>query len=390
MMIYIFTLWTFVAAAAPAKTMATHRIAIDDGGELNLPDGMSFAVVGNTRPNSTLLDKGAVFDGSAAEGVIGDILAQGMLGNPLTFLVHTGDMVVSSSAGNWKKFDRQFVGLLDGSSPSPSAARRIPVIPVAGDRDCERDAECKSFASTFAGFGSPIGYGRVATWQSFDLVVGAGMRWRVLVLDSNRKGLGSRWNEQKAWVPTAVKGEYNGLLIFMHEPAFSSKPADVDEDSQALLDLIAEHARLLSVKAVFSAGPHHSQAFAPEGGFGTMHVGTGGGGAPASDVPRGVSGGTTDHSLENTFSKGLDGLVGAWRSHETPPADKIIDEAMGTGSYDGYPRRLDAGAFPTYGWWKVGVVSTGLELTWRARQPDGTFTPQASWVWSEADGWTGK
>ena len=389
-MIYIFTLWTFVAAAAPAKTVATHRIAIDDGGELNLPDGMSFAVVGNTRPNSTLLDKGAIFDGSASEGVIGDILAQGMLGNPLTFLVHTGDMVVSSSAGNWKKFDQQFVGLLDGSSPPPTAARRIPVIPVAGDRDCERDAECKSFAATFTGFGSPIGYGRVATWQSLDLVVGAGMRWRVLILDSNRKGLGSRWNEQKAWVSQAVKGDYNGLLIFMHEPAFSSVKKDANKDSQALLDLIGEHARLLSVKAVFSAGPHHSQVFSPEGGFGPLHIGTGGGGAPASDVPRGVKGSSTEQSHDPTFSKGLDALVSAWRTQPTPPADKIIDEAMGTGTFEGYPRRLDAGAFPTYGWWKVDVVPTGLALTWRARQPNGAFIEQATWSWSEADGWVGK
>lgn len=389
-MIYIFTLWTFVAAAAPAKTVATHRIAIDDGGELNLPDGMSFAVVGNTRPNSTLLDKGAVFDGSAADGVVGDILAQGMLGNPLTFLIHTGDMVVSSSTGNWKKFDQQFVGLLDGSSPPPSATRRIPVIPVAGDRDCERDPECKNFAATFAGFGSPIGYGRVATWQSFDLVVGTGMRWRVLILDSNKKGLGSRWNEQKAWVSQAVQGDYSGLLIFMHEPAFSSVAGDVDKNSQALLELIAEHARLLSVKAVFSAGPHHSQAFAPEGGFGPLHIGTGGGGAPASHVPRGVKGATTDQSHDPTFSKGLDALVGAWRTQPTPPADKSIDEAMGTGTYEGYPRRMDAGDFPTYGWWKVGVAPTGLELTWRARQPNGAFMAQASWAWTEADGWVGK
>ena len=390
MWIYLLTLWTFAAVAAPAKTLATHRIAIDDGGELKVPDGMSFAVVGNTRPNSTLLDKGSVFDASASADVIGDILAQGLLGNPLTFLIHTGDMVVSSTPGNWKKFDKQFVGLLDGSSPPPTAARRIPVIPVAGDRDCDRDAECKSFASTFPGFGSPIGYGRVATWQSFDLVVGKTKRWRVLVLDTNRKGLGSRWNEQKAWISNAVKGDYSGLLIFLHEPVFSSDPDDVNENSQALLEHISEHARLLSVKAVFSAGPHHSQAFAPEGGFGSMHIGTGGGGAPAADVPRGVKGATTAHSHDETFSKGLDALVGVWRTTEKPPSDKSVDEAMGTGSYNGYPRNLDSSSFPTYGWWKVGVTPSGLDLTWRARQPNGAFSPQASWVWTEADGWAGK
>ena len=347
---------------------------------------VTFAVLGNTRPSSPLLDKGRAIEGSRAADVIGDVIAQSMLGK-MDFVVHTGDMVTQSSPGAWSNFSTQFSALIDGSTPPPSAARRLPIIPVAGDRDCAKESSCETFAAVFPGFGVDIGYGRVATWQAFQVKAGAGAPWRVLVLDSNKKGLGSRWNEQVAWLSQQATDPGQGFIVLVHEPLVSLVDSKHSAHTAELVSVIETHAPLLSIKAVFSAGPSLTQAFLPDGAFGVAHIGAGGGGAPVSDLHRGIAGVTTQTSLAPVVESGVDALVEAHQQRAEPPSTRAIEEAMGTGAFAGYPRVVSATEFPTNGWWKVHLKDGQIELMWRALQPDGTFRDQARLSWSRTDGW---
>ena len=40
----------------------------------------------------------------------------------------------------------------------------------------------------------------------------------MIVLDSNKDRLGSRWNEQLYWIPEATEGRFDHVLVFMHDP----------------------------------------------------------------------------------------------------------------------------------------------------------------------------
>jgi hypothetical protein len=333
-----------------------------------------------------MLDKGRAIDGTKSPAVIGDVIAQSMVGE-MDFVIHTGDMVTQSGSAGWASFGEQFAALLDGSTPPPSAARRLPVVPVAGDRDCAKEASCESFASVFPGFGVEIGYGRVATWQGFQIHAGAGKPWKVLVLDSNRKSMGSRWNEQVAWLSSQVSDPGQGIIVFVHDPAVSVTDEKRSANTASLIEVIETHAPLLSIKAIFSAGPALTQAFLPDGAFGAAHIGAGGGGAPAADIHRGIRGAANRNTLASNLDRGIDTLVSAYQAESEPPSARLVEEAMGTGSFKGYPRVVSASEFPTHGWWKVHLKDGKMHLQWRSLQPDGTFRNQAEWSWTTADGW---
>jgi len=373
-----------LAFSAPA-TLPAHRLAVTNDGRLALPEA-TFAVVGNTRPVSPGLDRARTVEGSHSEDVIGDIIAQGLLGT-LDFVVHTGDMVTHSSTPNWRSFAEQFSSLLDGSTAAATASKRVPIVPVAGDRDCVKQPDCTTFSKVFPGFGNNIGYGRASTWQSFELAIGDGPPWKVLVLDSNKKALGSRWNEQNSWLREQAKNPQRGLLVFIHEPPVSILESKGSQYSSELIEIIETNAPLMSIKAVFSAGPSMTQALMPGGAFGTAHFAGGGGGTPAVDFPIGLNGSKIDQMLAPGFSDGLDQLVRTYAALESAPPERLVEEALGKGSFEGYARRISGADFPTHGWWKVEAVQDKLSVTWRCRQPDGTFQNQSAWMWTAADGW---
>jgi len=383
-------MWFFIfflsaSFAGPKAKLPAQRLAVDDGGALQLPE-ISIAVVGNTRPTSPMLDKRKAISGGASDLILGDITARGVL-DPMTFMVHLGDMVSASTASAWRGFGKQYAAIIDGDTAPPTAIRRMPIVPVVGDRDCAKEPSCETLAKVFPGFGQEIGYGRVATWQSFDLVVGDGERWRAVVLDSNKEGLGSRWREQLVWLRDAVTDPGKGLIVFIHESPLSRSKNKKAEGATELMDLVAGAAPLLSIRAVFSAGTANTQVFLPEGGLGPLHVVAGGGGAPADDLTRGLKGRSDEPVLDPRFDAAVDSLVESYAGLEKAPSQKALDEALGSGTFDGYPRVVDAGEFPTYGWWAVTLKAGSLGVEWRALQGTGALANSAQWTWTADTGW---
>ena len=381
-LLFVFTAW-----AAP-KTLPAHRVFAGDGSTVEVPN-LSVAVLGNTRPGTLGLDKARAKAGSNHEAVIGDITAVGVTeGLGAVFLM--GDMVSSSSTANWAQFGTRHAAILDGTVAPPAAMRRLPTLPVVGDRDCIKEPSCSTLASVFPGFGVEIGFGRVATWQHLDLDIGGTTRWRILVLDSNKKGLGSRWQEQISWLKKAVKQPGDGIIVLMHESPISRGRPSKNSGPGELMETIGEHAPLLSVRAIISAGRINSQAFLPEGALGPIHIIAGAGGAPGEDLDRGILGNPSEPALIEPLETGLNHLVDSHLFNPVPPDPKAIDEALGKGSFTGYPRRVDAAVFPMHGWWRLRFQPGTIEAEWRSQKGDGTIGTLATVAWTAEDGWAAK
>ena len=373
-----------VSFAAP-KELPAQRLAIDHDGELAVPEAR-IAIVGNTRPATAMLDKGKAIGRDAGQGVIGDMTAQNMM-RPFTLVTLLGDSVPMSNAGAWQDFGHRFAGLLDGTTVPPSALRRVPTLPVVGDRDCVKNPTCEQFSKVFPGFGQEIGYGRVSTWQGFDLVVGGSDRWRVVVIDSNKKGLGSRWREQTQWLRRAVSEPGLGLIVFMHESPIARRKGEASVGATELMDLINSNAPLLSVRGVFTAGVPNNQLFLPEGSLGPIFVVAGGGGQPGVNLPRGVQGDGSEPVMDAGFDKALNKVIDGYSNSDKPPSEKSVEQALGSGSFEGFSRLVSAADFPPHGWWILEATPGKLALTWRAQQAGGSFQDQATWEWTQATGW---
>jgi hypothetical protein len=183
------------------KNLPTHRIVAKDSAQLNPVEDLRFGVLGNTRQAIPFVDGGrgnSTSEASAGQ-IIGDLMWQNQQG-ALDFVVLMGDMVRASRDSEWKAFDAQWRDLLDGSTLPELEGRRLPVLPVAGDRDSIFDERLRGFGATFPGVGTDIGFNRVASWYYFDQEVG-GSKWRFLVVDSNKEGLGSRWKSNCSGFP---------------------------------------------------------------------------------------------------------------------------------------------------------------------------------------------
>ena len=274
--ILLFSLLTSACGLDPAK-VANHRLFVADGTEIVAPTNIQFAIIGNTRGMHPAIDRGNLGRPGVTHQLVGDVIASSMTGGP-DFAVLTGDLVRSSSNSEWSNFDTQFVGLIDGATAPPVRTQRIPVIAVAGDGDGAGDAAYAGLSAAFPGTGASIGHGRIASWSHFDIASGTA-KWRFIVLDSNKAAIGSRWREQITWLPKAIAGKFDGIIVLIHEPAYSlGGNTRGSEATRELLTALDRIAPMESLKAVITAGPNVSQALLPEGPLGALHIGAGGGG----------------------------------------------------------------------------------------------------------------
>ena len=387
----------------PAK-VTDHRLYADDRAVRSVEGAVTFAVVGNTRGTVPGLDRagGGHFHGpEVTTEILGDIRDKAGPSGP-RFLVHMGDAVRASTLTEWTGFTKRTDGLLllgAGDATPDDGAIGIPGVPVAGDREAAGDKRFTGFEGAWPGVGAEIGYNRVATWSSFDLVT-AGHTWRIIVLDSGKARLGSRWNEQRNWIKRTVKGDYDNILLFMHDPILDLGGRDdamnVGGGPAELLDLIESETGMMKVQAVFGGGTHASQALLPDGPFGTAHVNAGGGGAPAMALrrwgPADSAGRKEDVQLEPMFDLALMQALDRWnRQAELPGV--VMDEAKARDSFKGFTGAYHPEHFPTYGWWQVTTYGETLDCIFRFRSPSGEFRdiyrlhfePKKGWKSSRPD-----
>ncbi|MEC7241211.1 MAG: hypothetical protein VXW32_08215 [Myxococcota bacterium] len=364
-----------LACGLQPKNLQSHRVVAANATELPTVVDLRFGVLGNTRTAIPLVDKagGAHVSLESSGQVIGDLLWQRQQ-EALDFVVLLGDMVRASRTAEWDAFDAQWRDLVEGSSVSELGGDRVPVVPVAGDRESLLDERLTGFGASFPSFGVDIGFNRVASWGFFDQEIG-GASWRFLVVDSNKEALGSRWREQMFWLPKAAAGAYDHLIVFMHDSRVTlATDGEMNPDGvpKELVDAIEEHAGLMKLRAVFSAGSHSSEIYLPEGRLGTAYVGAGGGGARASTLRRwgdGRDAGLEAIQLEPRFDMALQGAL----VERSTVSDAAISEARAEGEWEGFIGAYNAKAFPLFGYWMVDIEGDTLELSFRLLEETGAL-----------------
>ena len=234
-----------------------------------------FAILGNTRPMDVKADSLAGRVGKT-KGVTESLLKNVAKASP-DCVVFVGDMVKSGSKKDWKRFEKDQLSLIPKQS----------VLPIIGEYEAIKDPKYVNTEILFPDMGTDIGYNRVGSWSYFDVVTD-GVKWRMLVLDANKEALTSRWNEQMLWLDEVTKGDFEAVFIFVHQPwynlAGSSPKMNPEGNPEELISYVEGAVDMLKLRGVFFGGGHANQVILPNGPYGTLHVGAGGGGAPAEDL----------------------------------------------------------------------------------------------------------
>ena len=357
------------ACAVDPHKIADHAIYADEEDALTSDGPLSFAVVGNLRDPMPLVDKLAkrVEHDGVTEALVSD-LRKGVDRKDLDFVALMGDSVRWSDSKTWKGFDLLWREVLDGESIPTTEGYRIPAMPVAGDHEYVLDKHLTAMEGAFPGVGVDIGYARVASWYHFDVRVDDTI-WRFVVLDSNKKELGSRWNEQLYWLPRACEGKYHNMVIFMHHPIVTlAGESDKDGAPSELLETIEDNTNPAKIKAIFSGDPSASEVLLPSGNLGAAMFTAGGGGAPADTVERwgnAVDLGYGDVQLEPLFDLKLQSQFDDAAASQDFP-ETVVDKAKGSGTWEGFTAAYDPKYFPLYGYFKVEITGEDMNVTYRS------------------------
>lgn len=382
------------ALAAPkAPAIPTQDLYADDG-EIKTTNGaLHFAVVGDTRA-AIAADKvvGRTSIDGAEQAIIEDIASQ-VDGLRLKFAVLLGNMVATASKAEWKNFTKEWVPALAGSELADGGGTRIKSVPVCGVADRTGDEWLTSFGAAFPGVGADIGANRIASWYSFD-VSADGKVWRFLVLDSSKSALGSRWEEQMAWIPESLKkGDFDHLLVFMNQTTRTlAKGAKEDEGGgpAELYEAVEMSTDLNAIAAVFASNTGSNEIYLPGGRLGEAYINVASG-APAATLARWRN--DPELKLESIYDlqllKAFDKAVEVRGIAET-----TVDHAKARGSYQGFVGEYEARAFPVAGWWSVSVAGDSMTLDFRMWDADGvsesgngTMTTPYHADWTSKEGW---
>ena len=390
LMILLCSALGMVACGLHPKTLPSHQVVSQNAKEAPAVEDLRFGVLGNTRTAIPMVDSLSSdhLSSESSGQVIGDLLWQRQQ-QALDFVVLLGDMVRFSRNSEWAAFDQQWLDLIEGSNASDLGSERVPVLPVAGDRESVLDERLGGYGASFPNFGVDIGFNRVASWGYFDQVV-SGVKWRFLVVDSNKEALGSRWREQLFWLPKAAAGDYEHLLVFMHDSRVTlATDGEMNPDGvpQELIEAIEEHAGLMKLRAVFSAGGHASEIYLPEGRLGTAYVGAGAGGSRASDLRRwgdGRDAGLEAIQLEPRFDMALQAAM----LERTELPESVISEARAEGDWEGFIGAYNAKYFPLFGYWMIDIQGDRLQLSFRLLEENGALKEIYRLQHQPREGWS--
>jgi hypothetical protein len=366
-------------------------IYADQGDVKEYKGQVGFAVVGDTRWPLPLEGGKRPYTAGVTETIVKDI-SESVQEEEVQFVVHLGDMVPWSYTGGWKRFSDQWAMALSGTSLNEEGLVRVRSLPVAGNHDLIMDKRLKGWGAAFQGAGADIGYNRVASWYFTD-IVSEGHTWRLLVLDTNKDALGSRWREQLAWLETyGLKGDFDSILVFMHHPLITlgqEHPSNENGAPKELMAIVEDQSRVSALKAVFAGHNHTSEALLPGGRLGEMYITAGGGGGPADSLARwgkGDMAGFEDIRLEPIYDLALVKAFKRWGETRNFP-EAIYNKGLGEGSYSGFTAVFDARYFPVMGWWQVVLKGEELELLFRFYGEDGKMRSLYSAVREPKTGW---
>ena len=147
---------------------------------------------------------------------------------------------------------------------------------------------------------------------------------------------------------------------------------------------------MMKLRAVFFGGGHANQVLTPNGKYGTLYVGVGGGGAPAEDLylwQSGENAGIMDKvQLESVFKESILDQVSKWNSR-TPFSPGMMDKAFNQGSYQDFPGLIDGSEFPMQGYWELKLRGTQSVVVYHHYLPNDSFIKLYKMEYFENNGW---
>lgn len=361
-----------VAGAVNPEKVPSVEVYGKDGERVEAPNGVSFAVVGATRT----IGAGIKAEPDAPLQIIKDIRTQSAV-QGLDFVLLTGGYVRRSTIDEWVGFGERWRDVLDLKLRSQNQSRR-PAMAIPGDAEYLGDKKLTGYGGAFPGASAGIGFNRNASWGKVDVTVGK-TRWRLLMLDTHQRAMGSRWKEQLFWLPNAVSdGEFDKLVVVMSDPRVTMADGatmDRNDGPSQLIEIIEEYAPLNALTVVISGGPATNEWIQPTGAYGEAYLVAGNAGigmptllqANAAD-----DAGFKDVGLEPLYTVSL--MNEFDRQHSKVEfQEAIVDKAKGRGEWETYTPRFDGGAFPIQGWWKIDIDRKGIAVTFRMLRPDGSL-----------------
>ena len=369
------------AEAAQASSSGPVLCGVD-GAEIQANE-FHIGIVGNTRPMDVKTDPVAGRIGPT-KGVTANIL-RNIKKESVDCVVFAGDMVKNGSKKEWKKFQKQQLTLIDG----------IPVQPVIGDYESIKDDKYLNTELVFPDMGTDIGYNRVGSWSYFDVVT-EDTTWRLLFLDANKDALTSRWNEQLLWLDEAVAGNFDGMFVFMHEPWYNLAGSNPQMNRKGYPEELISHLEnsvdMMKIRGVFFGGGHANQVMLPNGPYGLVHIGAGGGGAPSEDLylwrPGHEMGTVDDVKLEEQYVKSILEQVERWHG-QSPLSASALDKAFNTGTYEGFPGLIDGTEFPVHGWWELSLKGAQSRVIYHHYYQNESLDEIYELRYTEKRGWKG-
>jgi hypothetical protein len=368
----------------PAK-IPSHELYAPNGGEVDAGDHVAIAVFGATHASV------AGLPGEQPSAPFIADLSEQMALRDVQVITLTGNYVRRSATSEWRAFDEQWKDVLRGSTLSDVPGRR-KVAPLPGGLERVGDSRMKGFGAAFENVGAPIGYNRVGSWYYFDVKT-KGKVWRLVFLDTRKRQLGSRWQEQLFWLPKVVSERaYDSLLVFMPDPLVTMAQdgtMDRDDGPSDLLNVIDENSDIGKLVAVVSGGAATNEAYLPSGNFGELYIVAGNSGVPADSLARwgaADTAGLKDVSLEPMFDMALMKQFDAW-SEPGKFTEKVIDQAKARGTFETYTGIYDGGAFPVQGWWVIDLEGKNVRFTFRMRDPGGKLRDVYAIRYEKMNGW---
>jgi len=329
---------------------------------------------------------GAKAEPKAPLDIIDDVRAQTAL-RGLDFVVLTGGYVRRSTPDEWNRFGRRWQDVLQSNLPSKNQGRK-PVIAMPGDGEILGDKRLNGYGGAFPGTGTSIGFNRNASWGKADIKIGK-ITWRIIVVDTHQRAMGSRWQEQMFWLPKAVsEGKYDKLIVLMPDARVTlADGANMNpgEGPTQLIETIEEYAPMSALVAVISGGPSTNEIILPSGAYGEAYVVAGNAGismptllqaGPADDA------GYKDIGLDPLYTVALMQEFDR-RSESEGYSESVIDKANGRGNWESYTPRIDGPPFAVQGWRVAELEGESTTIPFRVRRRDAkssaihTYKPSA-------------
>lgn len=270
----------------------------------------------------------------------------------------TGGYVTRGSAAEWRDLTDRWTALGERTAALPDRASR------KGDRQLDRWREAR--------VGGGVQDLPGSTWSAGTLV-SQGVRWRVVLLDTERDSLGPGWLDQRSWLPKVLGGDDYDQLIVVGSRSLASLQSQAPGGGRAVQDLlavVAEHAPAGRLLAVLGGGTETNEVMLHSGSFGEVHVVAGNGAVAAADLNRrGVS--PLESVGEMALVDGFDAaLQREWARREGAEG----------------PERYTADRLPLRGWWQLEIEGREVALAFHL-EDSGDFSEVYRIHYTRTMGW---